>query len=1003
MAQDITKIIRIDAGNSERTIKGLKEEIKGLRDALLNVEKGSEDYKKIVDQLIQDEKDLTGAMRAGKDEVSAATGSYNALANEMSSLKKVWKEVTDEATRNELGARINELNGQLKEMDASTGNFQRNVGNYLGAVTGLTEAYKSQKQELQQLKQALEQLEPGTAAYNQAFMRAAEISHNLTEQQEALKLASRDLGTQLGNIRGIAQGMLGGISALNAAMGLMGKDTEDVQKAMLKTQQAMAIVQGLQGMEGLIKRTKGLSAALMGTTKALKTTTVAQKGLNTAMKANPIGLLVTALAGLIVYWKEIWSWLTKLIGGTEKMNELIDNAKARVMGLANAIGSYLLMPLKTAIASFKVLGNVVADVFSGNWGKIKQDVKEGIDDIKGEVEKGFSFMKNYEEAYNEQSEKNAKKRAEQRIIAEQEANKKSAELREKELNDYIKDTEARIGQDWKWTEEGKKAYEELYKTRMQMYKLESDEYKQARRDMWSYDREYQDRMKNKGGSGSKGGGKSQAEIEAEALQKTIEAYKEVRSYIDNINDRTKELEERNEKNVKAIQDYFAAMKDKGVEAIAWNERLANELEENRQKYLTEYSKLMKEIADVEVAEIERIAEANIAKVRNDFEAKKLTEGVEIPADILKQVAEIYDINRQMIEDCIEKINEVINESVQNGLDKESVQYKLLVADREKLEAQLKDIEIERIREVSDATKQGYEVRLAYLDDYYREEMIRMKVHAEEREVEDPMGHGIGLPSQRDLDYINEQFNIEIERLEELRTEYATMSEDMNLAYEERLQAQNNYLQLSNQIEDLRLQHMVDVQLQEQQIIKDKIDIYRDMAGSMADIFGSIADLYEDNIRAQVKNGKMSEEQAEKQFKSVKALRVTEAVIQTLSGSLAAFMSAMNLGWPWNLIVGAASATAVSAAGAAQIAKIANTKFNESGGGVVSNLAAPAMAGNPTADYNANYTQTVTGQDEYDNLSNAIAKGFSQSNMYVSVTDISDVSNRVQVTEKNSTW
>ena len=134
---EIKKVITIEV-NGDQTVKSLKQEISDLRDALLNTEAGSEEYKNTLNQLIEDQKKLTSVMNAGKKEVEAAQGSYNALSQEMSALKKVWREVTDEASRNEIGVRINEINDQLKEMDASIGNFQRNVGNYEGAITDAT-------------------------------------------------------------------------------------------------------------------------------------------------------------------------------------------------------------------------------------------------------------------------------------------------------------------------------------------------------------------------------------------------------------------------------------------------------------------------------------------------------------------------------------------------------------------------------------------------------------------------------------------------------------------------------------------------------------------------------------------------------------------------------------------------------------------------------------------------------------------------------------------------
>lgn len=237
------------------SVKELKNEIKELRDRLVRLDETSEDYKKTVDELIEDEKKLTSVMRAGKNEVSAATGSYNALSQEMSALKKVWKEVTSEAERSRIGKRIAEINVQLKAMDASIGNFQRNVGDYEGAIK---RAFLTPQQEIKKLRVELAQLEQGTEEYNRVFMRMADLTTKVQKQQELLRYSSADLGNILGNLAGVASSVVGGFSAINAAMGLMGDESEDVQQAMLKVQRLMALVQGLSALENLGPKINGL-------------------------------------------------------------------------------------------------------------------------------------------------------------------------------------------------------------------------------------------------------------------------------------------------------------------------------------------------------------------------------------------------------------------------------------------------------------------------------------------------------------------------------------------------------------------------------------------------------------------------------------------------------------------------------------------------------------------------------------------------------------------------
>lgn len=543
--QEIVRVIKIETAGGQQTVKGLREEIKSLRDDLLNVKKGTKEYDETLGKLIEDEKQLTDVMRAGKNEVSAATGSYNALQNELTSLKKVWKEVTDESQRAEIGQRIGELNAQLKEMDSSIGNFQRNVGNYENALRSVTSEYTSQKSELRSLRVELENLDPGTQAYNEKFQRAAEITANLKRQQEMLKYASNDLGDQLSNLRGIASNMAAGFSAANAAIGLFGGESKEVQQAMLKVQQAMALVQGLQGMDGFIKRTQGLSTAIKGwitqskaatvqttaqatatkaaavatnaETVATEGATVAQKGLNAAMKANPIGLILAAIALLIANWKKLTEWLGKALGGWDKINKAMNNFKAVAAGVANVIKKTLLVPIKEMINYVTTLGKVIGDIFKGNWKDIGADLKEGLNNSIEIIKDGYDVAANYAAG----KEKEITKQLQKEIV-------ERAKAHAAELDDYINDMEAKEGADWKYTEEGKRYYENYFNSLLQMYKKDSEEYKQAQRDKWSYDREY-DEKKKKAEEDAKKAADSARQKALQAAKKAQEDLKKIES------------------------------------------------------------------------------------------------------------------------------------------------------------------------------------------------------------------------------------------------------------------------------------------------------------------------------------------------------------------------------------------------------------------------------------------------------------------------------------------
>lgn len=506
--ESIVKIIKIETEGSIKTVKDLKDEIKSLRDDLVNTEKGTKEYDDILNKLVSDQQKLTDVMNAGKSTYSAVDDSIKGLRNQLKSLNNVYDELSATDRNSEVGAnllkQIQGVSTQLKELEGETGRFQRNVGDYTNAIKSVASEYTSQRSELKALRVELENLEPGTEAYNKAFTRAAEITHNIAEQQETLKYGSSDLGDQLSNLRGIAANMAAGFSAAQAAIGLFGGESEEVQKAMLKVQQAMAIVQGLEGLDGFIKRTEGLSTAIKNWTAQSKTATVqttaqatatkaaatatnaetvategatvAQKGFNAVLKSNPIGFVIGLLTLLVANWKKVTEWLGKAVGGWDKVTKAMNKFKATVSGVAKAISKVLLVPIKEAINSVVTLGKVLKDVFTLNWGEIGKDIKDGIDNSVNIVKDGCNVAANYakgkEEEITKQQKEEARKRAEERVD---------------ELDYAIRLKKAQNTSDWEYTKEGQAMYKEYFDALEQMYEKDSKEYKEYQIEKASYE------------------------------------------------------------------------------------------------------------------------------------------------------------------------------------------------------------------------------------------------------------------------------------------------------------------------------------------------------------------------------------------------------------------------------------------------------------------------------------------------------------------------------------
>lgn len=269
MAEKV-EIIDIDAGNATRTLKDLKDEVKNLRKALDDCELGSDKFASTLEELTAAQTELKNATKTSNE---ALEGSYDALVEKMSELRKAWKATADDAERADLGGQIAEINNTLKEMDASIGNYQRNVGNYASAFDNVT------------LK-----IEGGVARFEK-FNKAS-------------------------------QSVIGSFALVEGGLKAVGVESEEVNEVMDKLQGAMVITQGLNSVkEGVV--------AFNSMRTAIETSTVAQKVLNAVMAANPIGAVIAAVAALAAGVAILITRMNNQKKAIDRVNAALDNYNAK--------------------------------------------------------------------------------------------------------------------------------------------------------------------------------------------------------------------------------------------------------------------------------------------------------------------------------------------------------------------------------------------------------------------------------------------------------------------------------------------------------------------------------------------------------------------------------------------------------------------------------------------------------------------------------------------------
>lgn len=125
------------------------------------------------------------------------------------------------------------------------------------------------------------------------------------------------------------QGVAGGFSAVQGAMGLLGSDSKDVEQALLKVNSAMALSQGINSVLEAKDGFKNLISVVKSYSAVQKVITAAQWLWNAAMSANPIGAVVVAITALIAGIVALTSYfMSNAKASRENAKAVKENAKA---------------------------------------------------------------------------------------------------------------------------------------------------------------------------------------------------------------------------------------------------------------------------------------------------------------------------------------------------------------------------------------------------------------------------------------------------------------------------------------------------------------------------------------------------------------------------------------------------------------------------------------------------------------------------------------------------
>ena len=1101
MADVKKKIVEVDV--RAQKIGELKDQIKELTKLMDSLDKESLEYHRTVDMLVDAEEELNTVMKVGKSQLSAQEGSYNALANKMAALKKAQKAVTDEASRMRLGDEIRKINDELKRIDANNGVYVRNVGDYENAVK---KALKTPQQELKALRVQLAQLTEGTAEYNAVFTRMAQLTHDVTEQQEMLKWSSADLGDILGNIAGVATSIAGGFSAVNALGGLLGmSEDEDLEKAMLQAQRFLQLIQGLEQLEQLADKIKGLwqgiknfgnqtlasAAALGGFSKETKMAETAMLG---ASQATSTSAAITGQAAKAT---------NELAEAERQLSQIeidyISSEERRIEGMekGNALREERIAQLRELIAQKKVDNNASELsleelekylIMNENMRKAQingiKERRKNIEAVKAgnaEVKKASAGIKNLytvtktnTAATNAQSAANVKAAATTGLFSKALGILKTALISTgigaiiAALGALLNLLGKGVKALWGWISGANKAKEqtEALKTAFDALNetLEGQEKSWERQEMLmeaqgkSYEEIYEARKKNLKAQlaevqallasqkaiandiGQRKLQKKKYDDFRETLDELVAKEKELKqsiddldyeNYINGVKERKKAEEEAAAAAKRAAEQAKAAYDKQKEEADKLYQSLIEHYKTEQQKLKEKYEKekeLLEKYGKDTTLLTKKYEEDKTAIVMKEAEARRkatqeynnlIVRGMDNPSleyfvSQLEDAADKYNAfmtaNSKVARDegganTLKGYAEVIEYiSEQYGINIKSITeldawLKIVTKEYEDAKKALEDYK-NQIKETTSADLVAeLEAQVAAIQELT--EQKKLEAEQEYQLYESSNNYYIDFENN----YISQMYKrweaedaihqMRMANLQEMADKYKEASENTMLTEEARIEALKKYKEIEQQITNETAEHNINVNLRETEAIDNYTSAVQDSLGGISQILGDVASAWETSIQAQVDAGEISEEEGEKQMESMRGIQSAIALINALSSAVSSYNSLASIPFVGPAL-GAAAAAAALASGIAQVVAINKVKKGDKGSGDSTRYAEVT----PTqTDYNPQGITNVTGEQETQNLANAMTKA----PIYVTVKDIDDAQSKVKVRDRESTF
>lgn len=213
-------------------------------------------------------------------------------------------------------------------------------------TTQTQKAFANAQQELEETRKALVDLalagKQGTAEFKQMELRAGQLQDAIGDVNRRVTNLANDT-PKLQILGEAATAVAGGFAVAQGAVALFGDENEDVQKAIMKTQGAMSLLNGVQSVANSLNKDSALAMKLNAVATnaynlAVGTSTGALKLFRLALISTGIGAAVVAIGLLVANFDKVTKAVTDFVSGSPMLTKVIGFITDGFTKLGRAIG-----------------------------------------------------------------------------------------------------------------------------------------------------------------------------------------------------------------------------------------------------------------------------------------------------------------------------------------------------------------------------------------------------------------------------------------------------------------------------------------------------------------------------------------------------------------------------------------------------------------------------------------------------------------------------------------